>query len=128
MYAVADVDFVGENILDVANRPLVLLAFGLSLKDMGERSVLLVVQPCRSWYVFIVKYSSYSSRSYTMRCKVEYLFNYPPCVLIGYDFALDFRVLFVADWRIRSVVRSADKAGFHCRLDLFAGLSGVHFI
>ena len=64
--------------------------FRLSLENVSERSVLLIVQPRGSRDMLIVKHMADFGCSNPMRSEIEYLFHYPPRVLIGNDFSLDF--------------------------------------
>ena len=126
--AVADVHLVGEDRLDVRRRPLMPFAFRLPLEDMSERSISLIVQPSGCGYMLLIKGAADFGCSHAMCGKVKYLFNDPPRVLVGDNLPLELGVFLVTNRRISPVVLSAQKAGFHCRLDLFACLPSVHFI
>ena len=94
-------------------------AFGLPLENVRERSVSLIVQPSGRGYILLIKGAADFGCSHSVRGEIEYLFNNPPRVLIGNNLPLELGVFFVTDRRIRPVMRSAQEAGFHCRLDLF---------
>ena len=51
MNAVSDIDFTFQYRLYMSNRPLITLAFGLSLKDMSKSTVPCKIQPrrCRTF-------------------------------------------------------------------------------
>ena len=52
MNAVSDIDFTFQNSFDLCNRPLITLAFGLSLKDMCKSTIPCKIQPrrCRDFF------------------------------------------------------------------------------
>lgn len=106
MNAVTDIDLVVQNCLDMPFDPTVTLVFRLPLKDMGECSVFLKIQPCGSWDFFFIKGAPYFFNSDAVCGKIKYLLNDPACVLVGYEFAFDFGMPFVSDGRAGSVVCS----------------------
>ncbi len=78
--------------------------------------------------MLIVKRMADFGCSNPMSGEIKYLFHYPPRVLIGYELALDFGMPFVAYRSAWTIIRSVQKTCTHSRLDLFAGLPGVHFV
>ena len=78
--------------------------------------------------MLIVKHMADFGCSNPMRSEIEYLFHYPPRVLIGNDFSLDFGMPFVAYRSAWTIIRSVQKTCTHSRLNFFACLPCVHFV
>ena len=111
MYAVADIYFVFQQIFDLGYYPGIPLAFGLFLNNMSEPSVFLIIYPRVRRYLFLAESFADFCGSHTMCGKVKYFLNDPPRVLIGYQFALDLGVFFVAYWRYIAHMRSVMESG-----------------
>lgn len=128
MNAVANVSLIAENVLHLPHRPGVTLVFRLVGILVGIRPIALEVEPSRCRDLLGNQSAGDFLGPNTAQGQIVYLLYNPSGFLINQQMPFLIWVFHIPNRRASAIVCAIGKPCTERRLDLFAGLPGVHFI
>ncbi len=109
MNAISNINLILEHIFNLGNVPDIFLIFFGTIENMCKGSVFLIINPCRRWYLFLIKNPTDGNWTFPLQCQVENFFNNPLRFIVNNDFIFDVRMSFITKWCMRTDVFSSSK-------------------